>query len=165
MKSELFKTLKLIFPELNQSTQPDDPSDFDALLIWVNATRQNIMKMDMDEPTENLDMSYPLIKNKINTDALAEKISDEIQEAYDHFQEGDHEQDLDHAYSYEDQMLQDIVFKNINEVADDLEMALFVIQAENPYWLLVPVDNEMNDQLLIVFNDIYDEEMPMIMIG
>jgi len=41
---------------------------------------------------------------------------------------------------------------------------LLVIEHENPYWMLVPNNEELVSQIILTFNDIFGDEEPMVLI-
>ncbi len=163
MKSELFKIFKSVYPELSNYEEPDDPSDFDAVFEWLNSKVSNVQQINlMDYQDNGIDDCYQFKVNSVNIEKLKDKIDASMKEDYQDFDEGDEEQDFDHMYSYDEQFTFNAFFNNIRDAADLIDQSLLVIQTENPYWLLIPNDEEKIEQVLTVFNDIYDEEMPMI---
>ncbi|SPL69032.1 hypothetical protein [Acinetobacter stercoris] len=166
MKSELFETFRIIFPELRNYEEPGDLSDLEELYDWLNTEVSNIQQIDIANYRDNGIDECDQLNNRhhVDIEALKSKIELDIRSYYQRYKEGDEEQDLDHMYSNDEQFTLDAILKNLKDVAENYNLTLFVIYAEDPYWLLVPTDNELNEQLLTVFNDIYEDEAPMAVI-
>ena len=44
------------------------------------------------------------------------------------------------------------------------ELSLLVIERENPYWLLVPHNDELIDRIIVTYNHTFGDEEPMQLI-
>ena len=81
-----------------------------------------------------------------------------IAEIFDQYDEEDDE------VSFDDQMdamqqTEEIIFDKIKQVANQYQLSLLVIYRENPYWMLVPTQDEQQlNQIVDAFNDAFNDD-------
>lgn len=67
-----------------------------------------------------------------------------------------------HGYDFEFSF--DVIFNHIKIFIEPYELSLLVIERENPYWLLVPHNDELIDRIIVTYNHTFGDEEPMQLI-
>jgi hypothetical protein len=83
---------------------------------------------------------------------------------FEMYEESDQEIDPEPAHAYDFEFTYSVVFNNIKMFIEPYDLALLVIEQENPYWLLVPNNEELIDRIITTFNEAFGNEEPMVLI-
>ncbi|MCW8038109.1 hypothetical protein [Acinetobacter entericus] len=83
---------------------------------------------------------------------------------FDMYEESDQKIDPEPAHAYDFEFTYSVVFNNIKVFIEPYDLALLVIEQENPYWLLVPSNEELIDRIITTFNEAFGNEEPMVLI-
>ncbi|WP_228276838.1 hypothetical protein [Acinetobacter johnsonii] len=67
-----------------------------------------------------------------------------------------------HGYDFEFSF--DVIFNHIKIFIEPYELSLLVIERENPYWLLVPHNDELIDRIIVTYNHTFGDEEPIQLI-
>ncbi|WP_228145778.1 hypothetical protein [Acinetobacter sp. ANC 5054] len=101
---------------------------------------------------------------KIDLNELNNEIEAEMSTFQQMYEESDQEIDPEPAHAYDFEFTYNVIFNNIKMFIEPYDLALLVIERENPYWLLVPNSEESIDCIMTNFNDIFGNEEPMVLI-
>lgn len=164
MTGTIYQLLQNIIPELKAQEIPKQMDDFHAFSDWLNKSNNYMQYVELKEFYDNGIEDNEFLKLKhVNTQALQVKVQSDVGELYERLDESmDDLQDVD-AYMVDrievEQQVEDILFDNIKAVAQDHQLSLLVIFRENPYWMLLPTqDEQVLDQILDVFNQTFNTD-------
>ena len=96
-------------------------------------------------------------QHNIDAEQLQNEIEVAIAEVFDQYDEDD-------DVSLGDQMdamqqTEEIIFDQIKLVANQYQLSLLIIYRENPYWMLVPTQDEQQlNQIVDAFNDAFNDD-------
>ncbi len=98
----------------------------------------------------------------IDLDELKNQINDDMASFYQMYDSEEEETSDMHGYDFEFSF--DVIFNHIKIFIEPYELSLLVIERENPYWLLVPHNDEMIDRLIVTYNHTFGDEEPIQLI-
>lgn len=153
MTGIIYQLLQNIIPELKAEI-PKQMNDFNAFSDWLNKSNNYMQYVELKEFYDNGIEDNEFLKLKhVNTQALQVKVQSDVGELYERLDES-----MDDRIEVE-QQIEDILFDNIKTVAQDHQLSLLVIFRENPYWMLLPTQDErVLDQIVDVFNQTFNTD-------
>ena len=95
-------------------------------------------------------------------DELKNQINDDMASFYQMYDSEEAETSDMHGYDFEFSF--DVIFNHIKIFIEPYELSLLVIERENPYWLLVPHNDELIDRIIVTYNHTFGDEEPMQLI-
>ena len=95
----------------------------------------------------------------IDLDELKNQINDDMASFYQMYDSEEEETSDMHGYDFEFSF--DVIFNHIKIFIEPYELSLLVIERENPYWLLVPHNDELIDRIIVTYNHTFGDEEPM----
>ncbi len=155
MSTALYTLCQQVFPELATSAAPHKPNDFHQFIDWVNSQYSNIQYVELKQYYDNgTDECHQLQQTKVDIEQLNNRIEEEIEQLFaeDDNSDSDAQDEPDvteHIYA--------ILFDNIYTVAEQHGLALLLISNENPYWMLVPDQDEQINRLIKAFNQTFTD--------
>ena len=165
MHKTLYEVLRIAFPELKDAPLPEELDNFESFCAWLNQLHSNLQQLDMMDFRQNgIDECRRLQQLNIDLDELKNQIEAEMNVFYQMYEEGDRELDAEPAHAYDFEFTYSVIFNNIKLFIQPYDLALLVIEHENPYWMLVPNNEELVSQIILTFNDIFGDEEPMVLI-
>ncbi|WP_353140500.1 hypothetical protein [Acinetobacter pragensis] len=165
MHKTLYQALQVAFPELKEIELPDEQDNFESLMLWLNQFYSNLQQLNMMDYRQNgIAECHRLQQLNIDLDELSNQIDAEMSAFYEMYEEGDQEIDPEPAHAYDFEFTYNVVFNNIKLFIEPYDLALLVIEQESPYWLLVPNNEELVNQIITAFNEIFGNEEPMVLI-
>lgn len=160
MSLKIYSLLQEIIPELQAQPIPQD-DDFDSFSEWVNTSINLFHYIELKEYYDNgIEDNYYLIQHKVDIQSLQNAIEADVSEAFD---EADDDVEND-DFNFEDQKdaferVEQIIFDQIKDIATPFHLTLIVVYRENPYWLLVPTeDDQQLNQIVDAFNDAFNQD-------
>lgn len=160
MVLKIYNVLQKIIPELSAQKIPQD-GDFEQFDEWINETIRLFHYIELKEYYDNgIDENYYLNEFKVDIQKLQNEIEADVSEAFDQVDEDVEDDDFD----LEGQMdaleqVEEIIFDKIKNFATPFNLTLIVVYRENPYWLLVPTqDEEHLNQIVDSFNDAFNQD-------
>lgn len=163
MTSEIYQQLQNIIPELNAQDVLDS-NDFDDFSEWINEKNQLFHYIELKEYYDNgIEDNFYFNKLNVDTEQLQANIDAEISQLVENFED-------DGEFSFDDgtdmmEKTEEIIFDTIKNMANQHQLSLLVIHRENPYWLLVPTQNQkILNEIVETFNQIFniDNDLPMV---
>ena len=155
MTQNIYEIFQEIFPELKQQAVPEDLTEFTVFRDWLNQDHSFIQYVEIKEYEDNgIDQSTVFQQKQVDIEALNQAIEDDVGVLYDSLDEDQ----FDSGYAYQaqfeiEQKVEEILFDQIKRVAEQKQLTLLVIFRENPYWLVVPTQDEAQlQQIVEVFN-------------
>ena len=165
MHKTLYQALQVAFPELKETELPDEQDNFESLMLWLNQFYSNLQQLNMMDYRQNgIAECHRLQQLNIDLDELSNQIDAEMGAFYEMYEEDDQEIDPEPAHAYDFEFTYNVVFNNIKLFIEPYDLALLVIEQESPYWLLVPNNEELVNQIITAFNEIFGNEEPMVLI-
>lgn len=159
MTNNIYRLVQDIFPELQQQNLPDDLTDFATFRDWLNQYYSYLQYVEIKEFYDN-GIEYSRIFQQKNVDigALQQQIVDQVGQYFSSFDEEDDEDfDLD-ARIEMDEKIEEILFEHIKHVAEQHQLQLLVIVRENPYWMVVPQQEQARlKQIVSCFNQSFNQ--------
>jgi hypothetical protein len=163
MRKTLYESLRVAFPELNDTAIPEEQDEFEHFVRWLNSYYSNIQKIELDDFRQNgIDECHRLQQLGIDLDELKNQINDDMASFYQMYDSEEEETSDMHGYDFEFSF--DVIFNHIKIFIEPYELSLLVIERENPYWLLVPHNDELIDQIIVTYNHTFGDEEPMQLI-
>ena len=145
MHKTLYEALTIAFPELKEAPLPDEQDNFESFKTWMNQFYSNLQQLNM--------MDLDELKNQIENEM---GVFDEMYE--------DYHPDPEAVYAYDSELIFNVIFNNIKLFVEPYDLALLVIEQENPYWFVVPNNEELTHQIITTYNHIFGDEEPMVLI-
>ncbi len=165
MHKTLCEALCIAFPELKDSPLPDEQDNFENLKTWLNQYHANLQCLNMKDFRDNgIAECHRLQQLRIDLDELKNQIETEMNAYNEMYEADDAEIDPEPAHAYDFEFTYNVIFNNIKLFIEPYDLALLVIEQENPYWMLVPANEDLVEQIILTFNDIFGEEEPMVLI-
>lgn len=165
MHKTLYQALQVAFPELKDAPLPEEQDNFESLLLWLNQHYSNLQQLQMMDYRQNgIAECHRLQQLHIDLDELSNQIDAEMRAFFEMYEESDQEIDPEPAHAYDFEFTYSVVFNNIKMFIEPYDLALLVIEQENPYWLLVPNNEELIDRIITTFNEAFGNEEPMVLI-
>ena len=160
MPLNIYNIFQQVIPELKLQNIPHG-DDFEDFSEWMNESNQLFHYIELKEYYDNgIEDNFYLNQFKVNVDQLQNEIEADVSEIFDHVDEDveDDDYDLDGQMDALEQV-EEIIFDKIKSVAVQHQLTLIVIYRENPYWLLVPTqDEEQLDQIVDTFNGVFNAD-------
>ena len=158
MSQKIYSLLQYFIPELNAQQIPQD-AEFYSFSEWINQQHDLLHYIELKEYYDNgIENDFYFNQHNIDAEQLQNEIEIAIAEVFDQYDEDD-------DVSLGDQMdamqqTEEIIFDQIKLVANQYQLSLLVIYRENPYWMLVPTQDEQQlNQIVDAFNDDGDLNM------
>lgn len=158
MSQKIYSLLQHLIPELNAQKIPQD-TKFYSFSEWLNQQHDFLHYIELKEYYDNgVEDDFYFNQHNIDTEQLQNEIEVAIAEIFDQYDEEDDE------VSFDDQMdamqqTEEIIFDKIKLVANQYQLSLLVIYRENPYWMLVPTQDEQQlNQIVDAFNDAFNDD-------
>ncbi|WP_228147009.1 hypothetical protein [Acinetobacter sp. ANC 4204] len=81
-----------------------------------------------------------------------------------HMYDSDELKENSDMHSYDFEFSFDVIFNHIKIFIEPYQLSLLVIERENPYWLLVPHNDELIDRIIVTYNHTFGDEEPIQLI-
>ena len=79
MRKTLYESLRIAFPELNDTAIPEEQDEFEHFVRWLNSYYSNIQKIELDDFRQNgIDECHRLQQLGIDLDELKNQINDDM---------------------------------------------------------------------------------------
>ncbi len=166
MTQKIYETFQEIFPELKQQTLPEDLTEFTVFENWVNQDYSFIQYVEIKEYDINGINDSTVFKQKqVDIEALNQAIDTDVGVLFDSLEEDQFDEDYDFEARFEiEQKVEEILFDQIKHFAEQKQLTLLVIFRENPYWLLVPSQDELQLQKIVnEFNQCFGQDGDLTM--
>ena len=166
MTQKIYETFQEIFPELKQQTLPEDLTEFTVFENWVNQDYSFIQYVEIKEYDINGINDSTVFKQKqVDIEALNQAIDTDVGVLFDSLEEDQFDEDDDYSARFEiEQKVEEILFDQIKHFAEQKQLTLLVIFRENPYWLVVPSQDELRLQRIIdEFNQCFCQDGDLTM--
>ena len=165
MHKTLYQALQVAFPELKDADLPEEQDNFESLMQWLNQFYANLQQLNMMDYRQNgIRECHRLQQLQIDLDELNNQIDAEMSAYFEMYEESDQEVEPEPAHAYDFEFTYNVIFNNIKVFIEPYDLALLVIEQENPYWLLVPNNEELIDCIISNFNALFGNEEPMVLI-
>ena len=158
MSKNIYSLVQSLIPELKQPLESEQ-ADFDYFRDWLNQDAEYFHYIELKEYFDNgIDENYYFKKFDVNTQQLNHDIDQQLSNLFEQNEEGfeqalfDQEMDLmEHTET--------ILFDNIKKVAEEHQLSLLVVYRENPYWLLLPTQNQQQLEMIVQeFNQAFNDD-------
>ncbi|MCT9978603.1 hypothetical protein M2R48_09715 [Acinetobacter sp. I-MWF] len=156
MSQKIYSLLQHLIPELNAQQIPQD-TEFYSFSKWLNLQHDFLHYIELKKYYDNgIENDFYFNQHNIDAEQLQNEIEVAIAEVFDQYDEDD--------LSSDDQMdamqqTEEIIFDQIKLVANQYQLSLLVIYRENPYWILVPTQDEQQlNQIVDAFNDAFNDD-------
>ena len=158
MIQNIYEIFQEIIPELKLQDLPDDLTEFTVFRDWLNQTHSFIQYVEIKEYDANgIDESTIFKQKQLDTEALNQAIEETVGELFDSLDE-DQLEDYEARFEIEEK-IEEILFDQIKTFAEQKQLSLLVIFRENPYWLVVPTQDELQLQRIVdVFNQSFKND-------
>ncbi|WP_173910953.1 hypothetical protein [Acinetobacter sp. Marseille-Q1618] len=163
MTKNIYAIFQDIFPELKQQTLPEDLNEFSIFCDWLNQEHSFIQYVEIKEYYDNgIDESTIFQQKQVDTEALNQAIEETVDELFDSLDE-DQLEDYEARFEIEEK-IEEILFDQIKTFAAQKQLSLLVVFRENPYWLVVPSQDESQlQQIADAFNQHFAQDTNLSM--
>lgn len=153
MTQNIYEIFQEIFPELKQQAVPEDLTEFTVFRDWLNQDHSFIQYVEIKEYEDNgIDQSTVFQQKQVDIEALNQAIEDDVDILFESFEYDDEDEDASDI-EFQQKKVEEILFDQIKRFAEQKQLTLLVIFRENPYWLVVPTQDEAQlQQIVEVFN-------------
>lgn len=164
MTKNIYAIFQDIFPELKQQTLPEDLNEFSIFCDWLNQEHSFIQYVEIKEYYDNgIDESTIFQQKQLDTEALNQAIEDDVEALFESFEYEDDDEDAVDI-EFQQQKVEEILFDQIKTFAEQKQLSLLVIFRENPYWLVVPSQDESQlQQIADAFNQHFAQDTNLSM--
>lgn len=150
----LYQQLQTVFTELKDVPIPSEPQEFDAFLEWVNTKTQNVLSVNFEEFYQNrLDEVRVLQDAKIDVVALQDQIEQDIEKINTQYSSADNLDDYEGDILEVEDRLYAAFFGSLQDAVEGKDLTILVVSEENPYWMVVPAQQEAIIALIDSFNE------------
>ncbi|MDQ9022374.1 hypothetical protein RFI02_14800 [Acinetobacter sichuanensis] len=159
MTQNIYEIFQEIISELKQQDLPEDLTEFTVFRDWLNQTHSFIQYVEIKEYDANgIDDSTVFQQKQVDIEALNQAIDIEVGVLFDSLQEDQFENSHEAHFEIE-QKVEEILFDQIKLFAEQKQLSLLVIFRVNPYWLVVPTQDELQLQRIVdVFNQSFKND-------
>lgn len=159
MTQNIYEIFQEVFPELKQQDLPDDLTEFTTFRDWLNQDHSFIQYVEIKEYEDNgINESTVFQQKQVNAEALNQAIENEIDIFFESFEYEDEDEDAGDI-EVQQQKVEAILFDQIKLFAEQKQLSLLVIFRENPHWLVVPTQDELQLQRIVdVFNQSFKRD-------
>ncbi|ENW01037.1 hypothetical protein P7L54_12440 [Acinetobacter bereziniae] len=163
MPHKIYPLLQATVAELKTQPIPVD-GEFDSFDEWINEQHGFLHYFELKDYYDNgIEDNFYFKKHNVDTEQLQNEIESAVGELFEQFEDAD-------DVSFEDQMdvmerTEEIIFDAIKKVANQYKLSLLVVYRENPYWMLLPTQDE--DQLIQIadaFNEAFNDDGDLNMV-
>ena len=163
MRKTLYESLRIAFPELNDTAIPVEQDVFEHFVAWLNTHYSNIQKIELDDFRQNgIDECHRLQQLGIDLNELKNHINDDMASYHQMYDDPDQTEGDMHSYDFEFSF--DVIFNNIKIFIEPYELSLLVIEKETPYWFLVPSNEELIERIIVTYNQSFGDDEAMVLI-
>ncbi|MFW1859454.1 hypothetical protein [Acinetobacter defluvii] len=164
MTKNIYEIFQGIFPELKQQTLPEDLTEFTVFRDWLNQDHSFIQYVEIKEYDINGINKSTIFKQKqVDIEALNQAIDTDVGMLFDSLEEDQFDEDYSARFEIE-QKVEEILFGQIKHFAEQKQLTLLVIFRENPYWLVVPSQDELRLQRITdEFNQCFGQDGDLTM--
>lgn len=157
MSQKIYSLLQYLIPELNAQQIPQD-TEFYSFSEWINQQNDFLHYIELKEYYDNgIENDFYFNQHNIDAEQLQNEIEIAIAEVFDQYDEDDDVSLADQMDAM--QQTEEIIFDQIKLVANQYQLSLLVIYRENPYWMLVPTQDEQQlNQIVDAFNDAFNDD-------
>lgn len=158
MSQRIYQILQELIPELKQQT-PVENGDFTDFSAWINQFIELLHYIELKEYYDNgIEENFYFKKFNVNTQQLNNDIDQQLSNLFEQSEEGFEEDSFDQEIDLMEHT-ETILFDNIKKVADEHQLSLLVVYRENPYWLLVPSQNQQQLEMMVEeFNQAFNDD-------
>ncbi len=162
---------KMLFLNLNSKLYLNHQEDLDemdswdlyyAFSEWMNEFIHIWHYIEiMEFQNHDVEKNHYLIQKNVDTQA----IDTDVGALFDSLEEDQLDEDDDYSAHFEiEQKVEEILFDQIKHFAEQKQLTLLVIFRENPYWLVVPSQDELRLQRIIdEFNQCFCQDGDLTM--
>lgn len=164
MTKNIYAIFQEIIPELRQQELPEDLNEFSVFCDWLNQEHSFIQYVEIKEYYDNgIDESTIFQQKQVDTKALNQAIEDDVEALFESFEYEDDDEDAVDI-EFQQQKVEEILFDQIKTFAEQKQLSLLVIFRENPYWLVVPSQDESHlQQIADAFNQHFAQDTNLSM--
>lgn len=163
MPHKIYPLLQATVVELKTQPIPVD-NEFDSFDEWVNEQHDFLHYFELKDYYDNgIEDNFYFKKYNVDTEQLQNEIESAVGELFEQFEDAD-------DVSFEDQMdvmerTEEIIFDAIKKVANQYQLSLLVVYRENPYWMLIPTQDEPKIiQIADAFNEAFNDDGDLNMV-
>lgn len=163
MPHKIYPLLQATVAELKTQPIPVD-DEFDSFDEWINEQHDFLHYFELKDYYDNgIEDNFYFKKHNVDTEQLQNEIESAVGELFEQFEDAD-------DVSFEDQMdvmerTEEIIFDAIKKVANQHQLSLLVVYRENPYWMLLPTQDEHQlIQIADAFNEAFNDDGDLNMV-
>ncbi|MFW1733940.1 hypothetical protein ACG94V_12120 [Acinetobacter sp. ULE_I001] len=158
MSQKIYSLLQHLIPELNAQKIPQN-TEFYSFSEWINQQHDFLHYIELIEYYDNgIENDFYFNQYNIDTEQLQNEIEVAIAEVFDQYDEEDDDVSFDNQIDAMEQT-EEIIFDKIKVTANLHQLSLLVVYRENPYWMLVPTQDEQQlNQIVDAFNDAFNDD-------
>lgn len=163
MSHKLLDTLSELIPELKQPYP--DAGEFNSFFDWMNVDIALCHYIELTEFYDNgISENFYFQQFGVDTEQLQNQIQEDVLSLYNPSEDSI---EIDLSASIDEYFLdsqidimersEKIIFDHIQVIAQQYQLSLLVIYRENPYWLLIPTqDQEKLNVIVEEFNQAFN---------
>lgn len=158
MSIDVYEQLKKLFPELKETKIPEETTDFDTFFEWLNTKNTNIHSLNFEEFYQNgIDENSLLNQAGVNVIALQDDIDQAIEKLNSQYSSADNLDDYEGDILDIEDRQHTAFFGSLQHAAEEHNLTTLVIDNDQPYWLVVPNQQEIVMAFIDAFNQNFQE--------
>lgn len=157
MSQKIYSLLQSLIPELKQPLESEQ-DDFYYFRDWLNQDAEYFHYIELNEYFDNgINENEFFKKLNVNVKQLNKDIDQHISNLFEPsqaFGEVTFDTEIDHL-----EQIEKILFDQIKKVAVEHKLSLLVVYRENPYWLVLPSQNQHQLEMIVqYFNQAFNDD-------
>ena len=166
MARNFYENLQVAFPELKNVPLPDELDRFEDFVNWINSHHTHLQRLDPhDLSLRQLNQCHRLQQLNLDLDELKNDIREELQSVYQFYSdEDDDEQPPMLEALYDTEIGDNVILNTLKLFIEPYDLAVVVLDHEEPYWMLVPNQPELLSALSKNYAQTFGEEQELLVL-
>lgn len=155
----VYEKVEIFLPELETVKTPTVTNDFDQFYAWINSKNSNLHKLVFEEFYENkIDECKPLLDAGVDTVKLQNHINQNIEKINSGYSSADNMDDYEGDILNIEDRYHDAFFLPLQQIAQEYNLTTLVVSGNDPYWIILPNQQEQIVKLIDAFNLAFKDE-------
>jgi len=171
MDKNIYQLLQAAIPALQTQVVPAQQGDLYQLYVWINQTHSFMHYIELKAFADNgIEYNYYFKSFAVDHSLVQNEILTTIETVFADLDQssleiGDDFNAYIEARISMDEQVEEIIFDHIQKYAAQHQLKLLVIVRENPYWMLLPSQNQdLIDQIVTTFNQHFCADGDLLML-
>lgn len=166
MARNLYENLQVAFPDLKQVSIPGELDRFEDFVMWVNSYHTHLQRLDPNDLSlKQLNQCHRLQQLNLDLEELKNDIREKLQSVYQFYDDEDNdEQTLVLEALYDTEIGDNIILNTLKVFIEPYDLAVVVLDYEEPYWMIVPNQPELLSALSKNYSQTFGAEQELLVL-